>query len=613
MLNVCRPALLLGFLWLVAVPAIADLAGAVSSGEIQTAGQVGAATSTSSGTALNAGRSVLFFPSASDPLGRQGFVRVVNQSNQGGAVSITAFDDAGRSHGPVTLTLDALQTVHFNSTDLEDGNAGKGLSAGVGRPTQGDWRLELASELNVKVLSYIRTSDGFVTSMHDVAPNHANIHGVAFFNPGSNYRQESLLRMVNPGDSTASVAVRGVDDQGVSAIGVVRLSIPPQAARSFTAAELEGGATGLDGSLGDGVGKWRLEVEADVPIHVMSLLSTPTGHLTNLSTDPGGLVVVDDTPSAPRIELTGPAEFKVHWTHTGQAGETHAFDISVRLGRSGGWTEECRTTTYPSDGEQQLSLEFTVSRDIPAGTVIQGRYRHRNGSSCSSGSPASWSHVGETTVPDDGGGGTAAPDLVVESPSVDNGTLGTGDSFRLSATVRNRGNGSADATTLRYYRSSNATISTGDTQVGTDTVSGLAAGASGNESISLTAPSSAGTYYYGACVDSVAGESNTANNCSDGVRVDVSGSGGGGGGGGRAGECVEGDTYDPGEGCDVYGTGGSSSKERFEVLSDGRGRFGFFTAGNSISNRGGSINGVRYHFVASHQGGGTWRIDEYRP
>ena len=181
-------------------------------------------------------------------------------------VSIAAFDDAGRSHGPVTLTLEALQTVHFNSTDLEDGNAEKGLPAGVGRPTQGDWRLELASELNVKVLSYIRTSDGFVTSMHDVAPNQANIHGVAFFNPGSNYRQESLLRMVNPGDSTASVAVRGVDDRGVSAIGVVRLSIPPQTARSFTAAELEGGATGLDGSLGDGVGKWRLEVEADVPI-----------------------------------------------------------------------------------------------------------------------------------------------------------------------------------------------------------------------------------------------------------------------------------------------------------------------------------------------------------
>ena len=256
-------------------------------------------------------RSVLFFPSSSDPLGRQGFVRVVNQSNQDGEVSITAFDDAGQAHGPIALTLDALQTMHFNSGDFEDGNAAKGLPAGVGRPSQGDWRLELASDLDIKALSYIRTSDGFVTSMHDVVPSGANIHRVAFFNPGSNYRQESLLRVVNPGDSAASVSVRGVDDRGVAVLGpgssgnidIVRLSIPPRAARSFTAADLEGGAMGLDGSLGDGVGKWRLEVEADVPIQVMSLLATPTGHLTNLSTDPSA--VFDGMMfSSPRVITT---------------------------------------------------------------------------------------------------------------------------------------------------------------------------------------------------------------------------------------------------------------------------------------------------------------------
>ena len=41
-----------------------------------------------------------------------------------------------------------------------------------------------------------------------------------------------------------------------------------------------------------------------------------------------------------------------------------------------------------------------------------------------------------------------------------------------------------------------------------------------------------GTYYYGACVDAVAGESDTANNCSSAVSVTVSDGGGGGGGGG---------------------------------------------------------------------------------
>ena len=122
----------------------------------------------------------------------------------------------------------------------------------------------------------------------------------------------------------------------------------------------------------------------------------------------------------------------------------------------------------------------------------------------------------------DGGGG-GAPDLVVESPSVSESDVEPGASFTLSATVRNGGDGEAAATTLRYYRSTDATITTGDTEVGTDAVSALAASAASVESISLTAPSSAGTYYYGACVGSVSGESDTTNNCSSAVRVTVGG------------------------------------------------------------------------------------------
>ena len=43
----------------------------------------------------------------------------------------------------------------------------------------------------------------------------------------------------------------------------------------------------LEGALGDGAGKWRLVVTSEQPIQVMSLLASPTGHLTNLSTAPG--------------------------------------------------------------------------------------------------------------------------------------------------------------------------------------------------------------------------------------------------------------------------------------------------------------------------------------
>ena len=55
---------------------------------------------------------------------------------------------------------------------------------------------------------------------------------------------------------------------------------------------------------------------------------------------------------------------------------------------------------------------------------------------------------------------TGNPDLIVESPSVNDSTQTTGQSFTLGATVRNQGNASSASTTLRYYRSSDATIST---------------------------------------------------------------------------------------------------------------------------------------------------------
>ena len=114
-----------------------------------------------------------------------------------------------------------------------------------------------------------------------------------------------------------------------------------------------------------------------------------------------------------------------------------------------------------------------------------------------------------------------APDLVVGSPSVDDSGPETSGSFTLSATVSNDGDAEAPATTLRYYRSTDATITTSDTLVVTDAVSGLAPSASSGKSAQLTAPSTAGRYYYGACVDAVTDESDTTNNCSASVRVDV--------------------------------------------------------------------------------------------
>ena len=360
--------------------------------------------------------SLPFVPPASNNDKPQGFVRIINNSNRAGEVTITAIDDEGERHGPVTLSLEARAAQHFNSKDLEDGKPDKGLSEGVGKG-DGNWRLKLETNLDIEHLAYIRTEDGFVTNMHEVAaeiPEGSNRYHVPFLNPGSNTAQESTLRLINPGSGSASIEITGVDDDGRT-LGPVSLDLDAGMARRLTASELESGEsprTQLTGELGDGTGKWRLSVFADRPIQVMSLLQLPSGHLTNLSRGQPGVSV----PPPPRSN---------------------------------------------------------------------------------------------------------EPDLVVQSPSVDDSTLSPGQFFLFSATVRNQGGAQAAATRLHVYRSTDATISGSDTRVNSAQVRVIPASGTADSGITLTAPSAAGAYYYGACVDAVSGETNTENNCSTAVPVAV--------------------------------------------------------------------------------------------
>ena len=123
----------------------------------------------------------------------------------------------------------------------------------------------------------------------------------------------------------------------------------------------------------------------------------------------------------------------------------------------------------------------------------------------------------QVTVPEPQG----QPDLVVGPPSVSDSAPEAGATFTLSAMVRNDGEGTSSATTLRYYRSTDATVTTSDTEVGTDAIAELVAAESTDQAVDMTAPVTAGTYYYGACVDAVADESDTTNNCSSSVQVTV--------------------------------------------------------------------------------------------
>ncbi len=119
-----------------------------------------------------------------------------------------------------------------------------------------------------------------------------------------------------------------------------------------------------------------------------------------------------------------------------------------------------------------------------------------------------------------------APDLVVSvSPTSVNAS--PGDTIEVFFTVRNQGTAAGSATMIRVLESSDSNISTRDQELGTFPVPALAAARSDTTGIGIRLSRDAsGTFYFGACVDAVSGESDTQNNCSPGVRVTVGGSGG---------------------------------------------------------------------------------------
>ena len=237
-----------------------------------------------------------YFSVTSDEL-VQGFVWIVNHSDEAGTVVIYGIDDAGTRYGPATLALEAREARGFRSDDWIACGLANRVPGGLGENKAGSWWLSLATDLDIEVLSYIPTDDRFATSIHEIArttqgSDGQTIHHVPFFNPGNERSQVSHLRLVNPGHRDVDVKITGRDDTGEVASEEVRFSLPAGTACWLTAKALESGSSGGDrsgcdiisGRLGDGQGRWRLSVAASGgDVQVMNLLVNPNGRLTNLS------------------------------------------------------------------------------------------------------------------------------------------------------------------------------------------------------------------------------------------------------------------------------------------------------------------------------------------
>ena len=128
----------------------------------------------------------------------------------------------------------------------------------------------------------------------------------------------------------------------------------------------------------------------------------------------------------------------------------------------------------------------------------------------------------ETSMP------PAGPDLVVRSPAASELSLTPGQAFTFSATVRNRGEAEAPATTLAFRGRPEGGAWA---ELGSEPVGPLAPFVSSPVSLGLRASAAEGIHEYSACVSPFDGESLTDNNCSGLVWVVVSADG-------TAGECT---------------------------------------------------------------------------
>ena len=228
-------------------------------------------------------------------------------------------------------------------------------------------------------------------------------------------------------------------------------------------------------------------------------------------------------PVPPAVLALGSRGLRVEWDAPENTGpEITGYDVEYRAQGS---------QDYLDANHESVEMQTTITR-LARETLYEVRVRATNEEGTGEWSdPARGRTSGTDRGPGGGGGDEPSPpppgepDLFVQADPASLIDLDGGEDFTLKVTVRNRGDVASEATTLRYFRSSNTIISTTDMELGSDSVGGLAADGASEESIDLVAPASEGIYYYGACVDSAAGESNTGNNCSTGVLVTVKGSG----------------------------------------------------------------------------------------
>lgn len=294
-------------------------------------------------------------------------------------IQIVAYDDSGELHGPVWLKVDNFESVTLTSTDLERGNAEKGLPEGIGDGA-GNWRLMVTADDDfLDVRGYVRNLWGFgtIAPLHELAvrqdiyPGHPfPVHFVPMIQPRTNPFQTSLVRIFNRKNHFVRVEMSA---PGIGAYGWC--DIAPQAALVLDSNEL---ADLIDDAFASYenflVDAWALTVRVlSEPVSPVANGHCENGFISE-SAEPGAiddigvLALTRDVygnlagNSGPPTLVVGPD--RAPRDSTGQ------FDITVEFGE--GFNEEWRQAVLHSVArwEQIITADYPISDASLAGCGI---------------------------------------------------------------------------------------------------------------------------------------------------------------------------------------------------------------------------------------------------
>ncbi len=464
---------------------------------------------------------------------------VVRTSVAGGILTVT-----GVAKGTTNVTVTAADSEGLSATQTFQATVPNRPPAPVG--TIPDETVEAGEAVTVDLSPYFEDPDGdalrYTASSTD--------SGVVRVSVGS-----GILTIRAVAKGTTDVTVTAADSEGLSATQTFQATVPnrpPAPVGAIPDETVEVGEavtvnasqyfTDPDGDAlaytarSSNTSAARVSVSGSTV--TITAVATGSATITITARDPDGLSAAQWTTvtvvatAAPDLEFTNVTPRSV----TVAPGET--FTVSFRIRNSGDGASAATTMRFYESVNSTISTADREIGTLPFGALASGISRTVAVDVTVSGSASGTFYGGSCVDPVSGESDTSnncspsvrvtvtssgSPDLEFTNVTPRSVVVSAGSSFLVTFTIENSGDAESAATTIRYYQSTDANISTNDRQIASVPFPSLVPGDSRRAIFTLTVPYNAASQatYIGSCLDPVPGESDRSNNCSPSVRVRI--------------------------------------------------------------------------------------------